>query len=169
MFSNIKIGRRLLILISMLTLIFLATGAVTLVGMADMSRDTAELNAKTAEASEFTRLSGSVRYHLVDVPQQLAAGGLTWAEASTELESGAREFDRLWNIKLAKIAGNPKEEEFFGDAFGLEAQLVKQGFEELQKIVSAENRGALTLFLLWPLLLPLPRLRLALMWKRLTR
>lgn len=148
MFSNIKIGRRLLVLIGVLTLTFLITGAVTLVGMSDMSRDTADLNAKSAEASEFTRISGSVRYHLVDVPQQLAAGGLTWQEAGTQLESGAREFDRLWNQKLTKIAGNPKEEEFFSDAFGLESQLVKQGFEELLVIVRAENRGALTLFLL---------------------
>jgi hypothetical protein len=37
MFSNIKIGRRLLLLISVLTLTFLLTGAVTLIGMSDMS------------------------------------------------------------------------------------------------------------------------------------
>ena len=148
MFSNIKIGRRLLLLIGVLTLTFLVTGAVSLVGMADMSRDTAELNLKSAEAAEFTRISGSVRYHLVDVSQQLAAGALTWQEAATQLERGAQEFNLLWNRKLADIAGDPKEEEFFNDAFGLEAQLVKQGFDQLLKIVRAENRGQLTLYLL---------------------
>ncbi len=146
MFSNIKIGRRLLLLIGVLTLTFMVTGAVTLVGMSDMSRDTAELNRKSAEAGEFTRISGSVRYHLVDVSQQLASGALTWQEAARELESGAKEFDMLWNLKLADIAGDAKAEEFFSDAFGLEAQLVKQGFEELLKIVRAENRGHLTLY-----------------------
>jgi twitching motility protein PilJ len=148
MFSNIKIGRRLLLLIGVLTLTFMVTGAVTLVGMSGMSRDAAELNHKSAEAGEFTRISGSVRYHLVDVTQQLSAGALTWQEAATQLEFGAKEFGMLWNLKLADIAGNPKEEEFFTDAFGLEAQLVKQGFQELLTIVRAENRGQLTLFLL---------------------
>jgi methyl-accepting chemotaxis protein len=148
MFSNIKIGRRLLLLIGVLTLTFMVTGAVTLVGMSDMSRDTAELNRKSAEAAEFTQISGSVRYHLVDVSQQLAAGALTWQEAATQLETGLREFRFLWNQKIAEIAGDPKAEEFFNDAFGLEAQLVKEGFEQLLKIVRAENRGQLTLYLL---------------------
>jgi len=148
MFSNIKIGRRLLLLIGVLTLTFMVTGAVTLVGMSDMSRDAANLNSKSAEAAEFTRISGSVRYHLVDVSQQLSSGALTWQEAATQLETGLQEFKLLWNRKLADIAGDPKGEEFFNDAFGLEAQLVKEGFEQLLKIVNAENRGQLTLYLL---------------------
>jgi twitching motility protein PilJ len=148
MFNNIKIGRRLLLLIGVLTLTFMVTGAVSLLGMADMSRDTAELNLKSAEAAEFTRISGSVRYHLVDVSQQLAAGALTWQEAASQLESGLEEFKLLWNRKLAEIEGDPKAKEFFNDAFGLEAQLVKQGFEQLLDIVHAENRGQLTLYLL---------------------
>ena len=148
MFSNIKIGRRLLLLIAVLTMTFLVTGAVTLVGMSDMSRDTALLNQKSTEAAEFTRLSGSVRYHLVDVSQQLAAGALTWQEAGGQLEAGLAEFRQLWTKKLASISGQPKEEEFFNDAFGLEAKLVMQGFEQLLQIVRAENRGQLTLYLL---------------------
>jgi twitching motility protein PilJ len=148
MFSNIKIGRRLLLLISVLTLTFLLTGAVTLIGMSDMSRDAAKLNLKSAEAAEFTSLSSSVRYHLVDVGQQLASGALTWQEAATELKAGAREFNMLWTSKLNSISGDPKAEEFFIDAFGLEAQLVKEGFIELLKITDTENRGQLTLFLL---------------------
>ena len=148
MFSNIRIGRRLLLLISVLTLTFMLTGAVTLIGMSDMSKDAAELNQRSAEAAEFTRLSSSVRYHLVDVSQKLAAGALTWQEASIELEKGASEFDLLWSRQLSSIAGDSKEEEFFSDAFGLEAQLVKQGFSELLKITAAENRGQLSLYLL---------------------
>ena len=76
MFSNIKISRRLMILISALTLIFVTTGAVTLVGMSDMSNDTATLNAKTAESAEFAKIAGSVRFHMIDVSQQLAAGAI---------------------------------------------------------------------------------------------
>ncbi len=148
MFSNIRIGRRLLLLISVLTLTFMLTGAVTLIGMSDMSKDAAELNQRSAEAAEFTSLSSSVRYHLVDVSQKLAAGALTWQQATIELKKGASEFDLLWSRQLSSIAGDSKEEEFFNDAFGLEAQLVKEGFSELLKITAAENRGQLSLYLL---------------------
>ncbi len=148
MFRNIRIGRRLLILISVLTLIFLSTGAVTLVGMADMSDDTATLNAITAEAAEFSKMAGSVRYHMIDVSQQLAAGALTWNEAARLLETGAREFEELWGRQEARIAGDPQAEEFFDDSFGIEVDLVREGYQEFSKIVAAENRGQLSLFLL---------------------
>ena len=78
MFNNIKISRRLIILISILTLIFLSTGSVTLFGLSTLTTDTESLNAKTAESAEFTRVSSSVRYHMVDVGQQLASVALNW-------------------------------------------------------------------------------------------
>jgi twitching motility protein PilJ len=148
MFSNIRIGRRLLLLISVLTLIFITTGAVTLASILDMSNDTANLNETTSEAAEFTRISGSVRYHLVDVSQQLSRGALTWQEAAHLLDSGAKEFDNLWDEQVEWFAGNQKLEEFFNDAFGIEVNLVKQGFKVLSEIVQAENRGQLSLYLL---------------------
>jgi methyl-accepting chemotaxis protein len=148
MFSNIRISRRLLILIGALTLIFVSTGAVTLVGMSDMSDDTATLNAKTAEAAEFAKIGASVRYHMIDVSQQLASGALTWNEAARLLEVGAREFDQLWQRQEARIAGDAENVEFFEDAFGIEVNLVREGYQEFARIVKNENRGQLSLFLL---------------------
>ena len=148
MFSNIRIGRRLLMLISVLTLIFVTIGAVTLLGMTDMSSDTADLNQKTAEAAELSKIAAAVRYHFVDVTQQLSTGALTWQEATHHLEMGAREFDQLWQLQVAKFTADRQSEEFFVDAFGLEVDLVRQGFEVLSKIVRAENRGALSLYIL---------------------
>ena len=151
MFSNIRISRRLILLISILTLTFFATGTVTLVALTEMSANTEELNAKTAEGAEFTKLAGSVRYHFVDVSQQLADGGLTWQEAARFLNQGAAEFDRLWRqheLRQANVLQPQEAEEFFNDAFGIEVELVKQGFKELLKIVESENRGRLSLFLL---------------------
>jgi len=148
MFNNIKISRRLIILISILTLIFVSTGAVTLVGLSALTEGNLSLNEKTAESAKFSRISGSVRYHMVDVGQQLASGALTWSEAASILEFGASEFDLLWQRHQAEIAGNRDAKEFFSDTFGIEVGLVRQGFEEFQNIVKSENRGQLSLFLL---------------------
>ncbi len=148
MFNNIKISRRLIILISFLTAIFLTTGAVTLYGLSTLTKDTEALNGKTAEAAEFSRISGSVRFYMVDVGQQLAAGALTWSEAGRLLESGAKEFNVLWQGHEQRISGDATAQEFFNDTFGIEVDLVRQGFSEFQDIVKSENRGHLSLFLL---------------------
>ena len=147
MFSNIRISRRLLILISALTLIFVSTGAVTLVGMAGMSDDTATLNEKTAESAEFVKLAGSVRYHMIDVTQQLADARLGWTEAARLYQAGAAEFDLLWQRHQDGIARDAAAGEFFEDAFGIEVDLVREGYQALIRIAEAGNREQLTAFL----------------------
>ena len=138
MFSNIRISRRLLILISALTLIFVSTGAVTLIGMAGMSDDTSTLNEKTAESAAFVNLAGSVRYHMIDVSQQLADGALSWDDALGRYQSGAAEFDQLWQRQQAGIAQDAAAREFFDDAFGIEVELVREGYQRL--VDAAQSR-----------------------------
>ena len=148
MFSNIRIGRRLLLLIALLTVVFLAVGTVTVIGMTEMSEDTSELNDKLAEAAEFSQIAVSVRHNLVNVGQSLNVGRITWQEAADRLEFGLNEFNRLWRAHQAKIAGNADLEEFFSDAFNLEVDLVRQGFTALSEIVNAESRPRLSLYIL---------------------
>ena len=148
MFSNIRIGRRLLLLIAVLTVVFLAVGTVTVIGMTEMSEDTSELNDKLAESAEFSQIAVSVRHNLVNVGQSLNVGRITWQEAADTLEIGLKEFNQLWRSHEAKISGNPELEEFFNDAFKLEVKLVRDGFEALTQIVKAESRPQLSLYIL---------------------
>lgn len=148
MFSNMKIGRRLLLLISVLTMIFVATGALTLVAMTDMLDKTNQLNQKTSESAEFAEMAALIRFNLLDVPRQVADGGLGWEGARNHLTYGAGRFNSGWSAHLAGIRGNAKEKEFYSDAFGLEVDLVKQGYRELAKYLQAENRDQLAVFLL---------------------
>ncbi len=139
MFSNSKISRRLVILISALTLTIVSIGGVTMLGMTGMVSDTETLNAKTAEAAAFSRIAGSVRYHMLDVGQELSDGSLDWAQAEQLLASGSEEFERLWQAQQAIIALDPKNREFFDDTFGLEVELVRQGYAELSKLVATRD------------------------------
>lgn len=148
MLSNIRISRRLILLITVLTLTFLSTGAVTLKGMTVMSSNTAELNAKTSEAAELAVMASSVRFHLVNTSRQLLSGALTWQEAAHHIKKGSKEFDHLWGAHDAWIKGKPEEKEFFDDAFGIEVELVRQGYKALSKIIASESRGALSLYIL---------------------
>lgn len=139
MFKNSKISRRLIVLISALTLTIVSIGGVTLVGMTGMVADTKILNAKTAEAAAFSRIAGSVRYHMLDVAQELSAGTLEWTQAERLLEAGSEEFERLWRAQQTVIATDPKNKEFFDDTFGLEIELVRQGYTELSQLVAMRD------------------------------
>ena len=139
MFKNSKISRRLIVLISALTLTIVSIGGVTLVGMTGMVADTKILNIKTAEAAAFSRIAGSVRYHMLDVGQELAAGTLEWTQAERLLEAGSVEFERLWRAQQAIIAQDPKNQEFFADTFGLEIELVRQGYDQLSRLVAMRD------------------------------
>jgi methyl-accepting chemotaxis protein len=139
MFKNSKISRRLIVLISALTLTIVSIGGVTLVGMTGMVADTKILNAKTAEAAAFSRIAGSVRYHMLDVAQELSAGTLEWTQAERLLEAGSEEFERLWRAQQTVIATDPKNKEFFDDTFGLEIELVCQGYTELSQLVAMRD------------------------------
>ena len=139
MFSNSKISRRLVILIAAMTLTIVSIGGVTMVGMTGMVTDTATLNAKTAEAAAFSRIAGSVRYYMLDVGQELSAGSLEWEQAESLLATGSEEFERLWQAQQAIIAADPKNREFFEDSFGLEVELVREGYSELSTLVAARD------------------------------
>jgi len=139
MFKNSKISRRLIVLISALTLTIVSIGGVTLVGMTGMVADTKTLNTKTAEAAAFSRIAGSVRYHMLDVGQELSAGTLDWAQAGRLLKAGSEEFERLWQAQQGVIAVDPKNREFFDDTFGLEIELVRQGYSELSQLVALRD------------------------------
>ena len=97
------------------------------------------MNAKTAEAAAFSRIAGSVRYHMLDVGQELSAGTLEWAQAERLLVAGSEEFEQLWQAQQAAISVDPKNREFFDDSFGLEVELVRQGYAELSNQVASRD------------------------------
>ncbi|MDH5353392.1 MAG: methyl-accepting chemotaxis protein [Gammaproteobacteria bacterium] len=159
MFSNIKIGSRLILLITVLTLIFVSVGTVTLVSLTDLVQDTSDLNNKVSESAEFTRLAVIVRESLVDVGGKLFLGNITWQQAVKTLESGQALFNKGWDDHIGDQAGHfggdthseglgKDAQEFFDDAFGVEVELVRQGFDSLLNIARKESRSELSLYML---------------------
>ncbi len=160
MFSNIKIGSRLIILITVLTLIFVSVGAVTLISLTEIVEDSSRLNSKVSESAEFTRLAVIVRQNLVDVGDKLYLGNITWQQAVNTLETGQALFNKGWSDHIEDQAGHFGGDshaaeglgadalEFFDDAFGVEVELLKQGFDSLLEIARKENRSHLSLYML---------------------
>jgi methyl-accepting chemotaxis protein len=131
-----------------MTLTIISIGGVTLFGMTGMVADTATLNAKTAEATAFSRIAGSVRYHMVDVAQQLSSESLGWNEAERLLESGAEEFEQLWQAQRANVAASPENLEFLDDTFGIEIGQVREGYAAMSEIVATRDINRLVVWVL---------------------
>jgi methyl-accepting chemotaxis protein len=136
-----------MILITTLVLIFLTNGSLALLGMSDIAREVGEVSSLTTEATELTRMSSSVRRNQEEVGRLLGAGSMSWEEASRFVDHGRRHFEILWQAMQSRISANPGEVAYIDDILTHEAGLVREGYQQLREIISAEDRVALDAFL----------------------
>ncbi len=141
-----KIGHRLLLLISALTLVFFSTATITLLGLNSASESSAELNEKVAEGVSLTQIASIVRSGYVKASSDLYLGSTTWKDAMSKIKHGKLTFNSTWEKHLLNLdAGN---KELTNDLFSESVNNLIEGFDALLVIVKQENRGLLTLFML---------------------
>lgn len=146
MFRNMKIGRRLLLLITALTFIFITTGIITLVGLNSASNSSTGLNEKVKEGVALNQIASIVRNGYVKAASDLYLGNTTWKDAKTSIEQGRNRFDAAWGQHLNSL--KDEDRKIFNDLFAKAVVNLREGFDELYAIVQQENRGYLSLFML---------------------
>jgi len=146
MFSNMKIGRRLLLLIAALTLIFITTGIITLLGLSSASISSAGLNEKVKEGVRLNNIATIVRTGYVKAASDLYLGNTTWEDAKASIGQGRASFDSAWAKHQNSLTDTDKKvlNELFADS----VINLREGFDQLSGIVEQENRGFLSLFML---------------------
>lgn len=146
MFSNMKIGRRLLLLISALTLIFVTTGIITLLGLNSASKSSAELNDKVEEGVKLSQIASIVRNGYVKAATDLYLGNITWKDAIDSIQQGKVNFNSSWKEHVEQMDAANKE--LTNDLFSQPVNNLVEGFQLLLDIAKREKRGLLTLFML---------------------
>ncbi|VAW92035.1 type IV pilus biogenesis protein PilJ [hydrothermal vent metagenome] len=146
MFSKMKIGHRLLLLISALTIVFFSTGSITLLGLNSASESSEELNQKVAEGVVLTQIASIVRAGYVKASSDLYLGSTTWKDATRNIKQGKYSFNAAWEKYLINL--NTQNKELTNDLFSEPVNNLTEGFDSLLEIVQQENRGLLTLFML---------------------
>ncbi len=146
MFSKMKIGHRLLLLISALTIVFFSTGSITLLGLNSASESSEKLNKKVAEGVVLTQIASIVRNGYVKASSDLYLGSTTWKDAANNIKQGKNSFNNAWEKYLASL--NAQNKELTNDLFSESVNNLIEGFDALLDIVQQENRGLLTLFML---------------------
>ncbi len=146
MFSNMKIGHRLLLLISALTIVIFSTGSITLLGLNSASESSEALNKKVAEGVVLTQIASIVRNGYVKASSDLYLGSTTWKDAANNIKHGKNNFNSAWEKYLESL--NAQNKELTNDLFSEAVNNLTEGFDSLLEIVQQENRGLLTLFML---------------------
>jgi len=141
-----KIGHRLLLLISALTFVFFSTGTITLLGLNSASESSIELNEKVAEGVILTQIASIVRTGYVKASSDLYLGSTTWKDAARKIKQGKNAFNAAWKKRLNNL--NVDNKELTNDLFSEPVNSLIEGFDALTNIVQQENRGLLTLFML---------------------
>jgi len=146
MFSNLKIGARLALLIAAFALGLTLTGGAALFGFDKVTQKTSELNRLVEDGSRLGYLQRIVANEFVDVANRLHQGALTWETAAKTVHNAQQRFDKAWNSYYRSI--DQDEKEFVDDVFSDPVAQLRRAMTEFTDIAQARQRGMLDLFVL---------------------
>jgi methyl-accepting chemotaxis protein len=146
MFSNLKIGARLALLIAAFAFGLTLTGGAALFGFDQVTQKTSELNRLVADGSRLGYLQRIVANEFVDVANRLHQGALTWESAEKTVARAQQRFDNAWNEYYGSIGSDEKE--FVDDVFAHPVEQLRAAMADFTEIAQARQRGMLDLFIL---------------------
>lgn len=142
MFKNLKIGPRLLSLISVQIVVSLIIGAMAFLVLEFASDTTSELNRRVASQAKLAALAEGLRSELAGTVNDVEASAITWEEARENLSRSRAYFEEGWQDYLADLTAD--ETEFAVDVFGPHLENVRGAFEGLDFILESQDYAAMS-------------------------
>ena len=146
MFSNLKIGARLALLIAAFAFGLTLTGGAALFGFDQVTQKTSQLNRLVADGSRLGYLQRIVANEFVAVANRLHQGALTWEAAAKTVQNAQRRFDKAWNSYYQSTGADEKE--FVDDVFSKPVAQLRRAMADFSDIAQSRQRGMLDLFVL---------------------
>ena len=146
MLRKFNIGPRLLMLITVQAVILVLVGAIAIYGLNAAAQSTQLLNENVTEGTRLDYVSNTLHDELLGTVYSLDSGALTWSEAKARLQFARTRFDADWSAFASAAGGD--EAEFIRDVMQPGLEGVQQAFAELDKLILAENRSQLELFVI---------------------
>ncbi|HEX7028310.1 MAG TPA: Tar ligand binding domain-containing protein, partial [Gammaproteobacteria bacterium] len=146
MFSRLKIGQRLIILIAVQAIILLFVGIISIYGLRTGTESTRELDKAVATSTRLGYIIEPVRTDFVDTVNNLYNGALTWSEAETRLDFARQDFELGWTAFIDSLSAD--ELEFVNSILKPYLGDVKDAMNTLQSIIDTEDTARLEAFAL---------------------
>jgi len=146
MINRIRIGPRLIFLITVQALILILIGLTALLGLNFASKSTQFLNRNVAEGTQLSYLAGTIQGDLLTTANRVNTGAMIWEEGRERLAFAREQFEEDWAAYTARLT--PDEAEFIEDVLSPGLEGVRAAFSELDRLFRAEDRTNLSLFVL---------------------
>lgn len=132
MFSKLRIGPRLILLILVQTALILTVGVVGLLGLNQATQTTQQLNANVTESARTNGLMSAVHGGLLPTVHGVNNGTLTWSEGRERLAQAATGFFDSWDRLVESAA--PEDRDFLEDVLAPWRPGVEQAFDEASRL-----------------------------------
>ncbi len=145
MLNKIRIGKRLVLLIAVQTIVLAVIGATAVLGLNFATDTTESLNKNVIEQVTLNQLNGAVRNDLLDMTTRVANEKISWQQGSANLLAAKNIFINNWDEYKEEKSDQEKKD--IEASLGNEYRNILIAFNELDTLFSLEDRDGLNEFI----------------------
>ncbi len=145
MLKRMKIGSRLVTLITVQAVVLLIIGLTTIAGLNYATNTTARLNQNVIEQVKLNLLQQSISGDLMGVVNRVSRGSQGWAEAGIDLMAARAVFENNWREYLADRTTEEKAE--IKSSMGGYITDIREAFDQLETLFALQDRQLLHEFM----------------------
>ena len=145
-FSSMNISRRLIVLVTSVTLIMTLIGGIVVWELNVAANTTRALNQDISKGVMLNKLSTLVREGFVDSANNVLRGSIIWNEANVAMAQTEQQFTHLWSTYLQALS--PEQAKTIKAEFDTPLKQLNTAFSEILTLGETQSRGELELFVL---------------------
>lgn len=141
MLNRIKIGQRLVVLLTVQTLVLIVFGLTSVFGLRFAANTSSVLNNNVIEQVKLNQLNDVLRADMLETAAKLSSGKMAWDEAGARLAAARALFNNNWEeFKEGKSAEEQKD---IDASLGEEFRQVIAAFKQIDSLMAQQNRDGL--------------------------
>lgn len=142
MFSNMKIGSRLLLLIAALMVTLILTSTIALRGLGFATDATEKFNQQIIDQTRIQSVLKTVQTDILGTITALNLGSITWNQGKADLAAARTKFNANWKNYTANKSENHTELSMLQPKL----EQLMYSINQMEQLANDENRAKLTLF-----------------------
>lgn len=146
MFSNIKIGVRLLLLVAWLIATLVLSSFIALRGLSFATETTQQFNQQISNQARLQAVSEIVQAGILGTITALDRSAITWEQARADLALARSDFEASWSAYTTGLS--EVDRAFIDEVQGADLDVLLQGLNTVEQLVKSESKAALTVFTL---------------------
>ena len=145
MFNRIKIGHRLVVLLTVQTLVLIVFGLTSVFGLKFAANTSSVLNNNVIEQVKLNQLNEVLRGDMLETANKLSSGKISWDEGKAKLAAARALFINNWDEY--KVGKSSDEISDINASLGNEFQQVVTAFKQIDNLMTQQNHTGLVQYI----------------------